>query len=276
MIRLNTPGIGNRLAKFIAPPVSIAISKCEGVNVLDLLIAYLNVLTGRGCGTGWDRTEGVPAAKAIRAHMKAEPVVIDCGAHRGTWVRDTRRYLGTNNGTWIAVEPNPECWPFLESIANLELIRAGAGEREEERLLYTTGTASGLVSLHPRRDSVAQGTRFTARNAQLLTLDSIIENNQLEQVDFLKMDIEGHELFALKGARTALQEKRIRALSFEFGAGNVNSRTYFRDFWELLTPLGFELRRICPGGVTAPVAVYYEDLEFFRGVSNYVAVLKEY
>ena len=87
------------------------------------------------------------------------------------------------------------------------------------------------------------------------------------------MDLEGHELFALNGATTALKLGYIKALSFEFGAGNVNSRTFFRDFWELLTPLGFELRRICPGGVTVPVREYYEDLEFFRGVSNYVGIL---
>jgi hypothetical protein len=54
----------------------------------------------------------------------------------------------------------------------------------------------------------------------------------------------------------------------------VNSRTFFRDFWELLAPLSFELRRICPGGKTTVVKSYYEDLEPFRGVTNYVAILR--
>jgi hypothetical protein len=27
---------------------------------------------------------------------------------------------------------------------------------------------------------------------------------------------------------------KIRAIAFEFGCGNVNSRTFFRDFWDLL------------------------------------------
>jgi hypothetical protein len=88
------------------------------------------------------------------------------------------------------------------------------------------------------------------------------------------MDLEGHELFALRGTLTALSQRRIRALSFEFCLGNVNSRTFFRDFWELLTPLGFELRRICARGMTIPILEYYEDLEFFRGATNYIAILK--
>jgi hypothetical protein len=54
----------------------------------------------------------------------------------------------------------------------------------------------------------------------------------------------------------------------------VNSRTFFRDFWELLIPLGFEIRRICPGGRTIGVKSYYEDLEMFRGVTNYIATLR--
>jgi hypothetical protein len=61
-------------------------------------------------------------------------------------------------------------------------------------------------------------------------------------------------------------------LTFEFGSGQINSRTFFHDFWDLLQPLGFALRRICPGGRTVPVDEYYEDLEYFRGVTNYLAL----
>jgi hypothetical protein len=98
----------------------------------------------------------------------------------------------------------------------------------------------------------------------------------LEFVDFLKMDIEGHELFALRGAETALKEHRIGALLFEFGGGNINSLTFFRQFWELLTSAGFRIWRITPGGKPVFIDEYYEDLEYFRGVSNYVAELKDH
>jgi len=239
----------------------------------ELLASYISLLTGRGSGAGWDEGEEAAAAKVIRERIRTDPVIIDCGANRGEWTREVRRCLDSDKGTWIAIEPNPGCMPFLESIANLEVIRAGAGEHPGLQPLYANSSTSGLASLHLRRDSVARGREFTASDVQIVTLDSIIAGKNLKHVDFLKMDIEGHELFALKGALTALRQQSIGALSFEFGAGNVNSRTFFRDFWELLTPLGFELRRICPGGVTTPIREYYEDLEFFRGVTNYMAIL---
>ena len=40
-------------------------------------------------------------------------------------------------------------------------------------------------------------------------------------------------LEALKGAANSLASGMIKALAFEFGSGNLNSRTFFRDFWDL-------------------------------------------
>jgi hypothetical protein len=89
----------------------------------------------------------------------------------------------------------------------------------------------------------------------------------------MKMDIEGHELSALRGAANALGTGVIRALAFEFGSGNINSRTFFRDYWELLTKShNYRIRRVLPGGRLLPVDRYSEELEYFRGVTNYVAV----
>ena len=273
MIRLCNPGTVNRIAKRVTPALGSAITWMGAVSATELLASYLNLLAGKGCGTGWDKGEEAVAAEIIRERTRADPIVIDCAANRGEWTREVRRQLGSDAGTWIAIEPNPGCATFLQQVSNLEVIQAAAGQSHGSQPLYAPDTTSGLASLHQRGDTVASGHEFTACNVEVVTLDSAIANKGLKRVDFLKMDIEGHELFALKGAMTALRQGVIKALSFEFGAGNVNSRTFFRDFWELLSPLGFELRRICPGGVTVAVTEYYEDLEFFRGVSNYVAIL---
>jgi FkbM family methyltransferase len=206
--------------------------------------------------------------------MQDEPVVIDCGANYGEWTREVRQRLGSDRGKWVALEPDPSCATILERMDNLEVIQAAVGEQPGLATLYSNQSGSGLASLHERRDTLAQGQEFTLWSVEIVTLDSVIAQRRLNRVDFLKMDIEGHELFALKGMTNALGRGVVRALSFEFGTSNVNSRTFFRDFWELLTPLGFELKRICPGGVIMPIKEYYEDLEFFRGVSNYIGILK--
>ena len=88
------------------------------------------------------------------------------------------------------------------------------------------------------------------------------------------MDIEGHELHALRGAARILKRRGVDAIEFEFGSANVNSRTFFRDYFDLLTAAGFAISRIAPGGTLFPVRIYHERLEYFRGATNYLAVLQ--
>jgi hypothetical protein len=110
------------------------------------------------------------------------------------------------------------------------------------------------------------------RTVPVTTLDSLAEARGINRVDYLKLDTEGHELWILKGARNLLEAGRIKALTFEFGAGNISSRTYFRDFWDLLTHYGYTIWRITPGGTRLRIKRYYEDLEMFRGATNYLAI----
>jgi FkbM family methyltransferase len=275
MTRLNDPGSLNRIAKKITPQIGSAVQSLGMSNGIELCVSYLNLLVGKGSGTGWDKTETIATANVLRQVCPSgHPVVIDCGANIGNWTRELRSHLGNDSGRWIVIEPTPENIQRLQSLPNVEIVEAAAGERAEKLQLYNYNSGSGWTSLHQRHDSFAEGHQFSVHTVPVITIDSLMADKGLDYVDFLKMDIEGHELFALRGAIQSLSARRVKALSFEFGSGNVNSRTFFRDFWDLLTPLGFELRRICPGGATLPVKSYYEDLEVFRGVTNYIAVLR--
>jgi hypothetical protein len=68
-----------------------------------------------------------------------------------------------------------------------------------------------------------------------------------------------------------LAEDAIDHVQFEFGGCNIDSRTYFRDLWDLLSPR-FDLARIVANGV-APVPRYEERYEIFV-TTNFVATAK--
>jgi FkbM family methyltransferase len=273
-MKLGDKGVLNTMAKKVTPVLGRVANGVGATRGLEMMASYLNILVGKGCGTGWDKGEETAAANVLLSRKINEPVVIDCGGNRGDWTREVRARLGSDRGRWIIIEPADECVKMCKALPNVEVVEAAAGESPATLKLFTNEAASGWASLHERGDSFTQGAEFTAREVPVVTIDSVIDEKGLDHVDFMKMDIEGHELFALKGTTKALTARKIKALSFEFGSGNVNSRTYFRDFWNFLTPLGFELRRITPGGSTVPVKEYYEDLEAFRGVTNYIAILK--
>jgi len=49
----------------------------------------------------------------------------------------------------------------------------------------------------------------------IVCIDEVLEDFQIEVIDFMKMDIEGAELNALLGATASLPAGKIRAIAFE-------------------------------------------------------------
>lgn len=48
---------------------------------------------------------------------------------------------------------------------------------------------------------------------ELKRLDDCCTEREIERIDFLKLDVEGHELKALNGASRMISEKRMRIVS---------------------------------------------------------------
>ena len=110
---------------------------------------------------------------------------------------------------------------------------------------------------------------MTITEVEVDTLDRITQQEQVDQIDLLKIDVEGHELAVLQGARDLLNRGAIGAVQFEFGSRNLASRSYLRDFVELLGA-DYKLFRVTPRGVT-PIQ-YEPSAEIFLEETNYAAI----
>lgn len=172
-------------------------------------------------------------------------------------------------------EPSPTCQNAIKArgMRNTTLVPCALGSQNATAQLHFSSPTDGSASLHAREDSCFEDQSYETVEVKVITLESFVTENGIEFIDFVKLDIEGHELFALQGAGAVLTEGRIGAISFEFGSGNINSRTFFKDFWKLLSDSGYSIDRITPSGRLIRLQNYYEDLEYFRGVTNYVATL---
>lgn len=235
--------------------------------------AYLNFLLGKGSGTGWDRDEEVRAATT--RITRAEPVVFDVGANVGNWTAGLLQAIPA--ARVFMIDPSPGCQAAIRAkkLPGVTVIPCAVGESVGEASFHFSSATDGSASLHTRGDTPFRELSYQSINVEIRTMDDLLESLGIDFVDFMKMDIEGHELFALRGAQRALASRKIGALSFEFGCGNINSRTFFRDFWDLLNSSGFDIWRIAPGGREVRIIEYYEDLEYFRGATNYVAALAQ-
>ena len=271
-MQLHKPSFANRFGKSAAKPLSRVACSSWLYKPCRVLDAYLNFLMGKGSGTGWDMREEVRAA-VTRIH-RPQPVVFDVGANVGNWTEGLLQAVP--DAEVYMFDPSPGCQAAIreKNLPGVMLLSCALGENPGRAAYHSSSATDGSASLHVRDDTPFRDLNYTTAEVEVATIDQVIESQKINFVDFMKMDIEGHKLFALRGAKQSLAARRIGALSFEFGCGNINSRTFFRDFWELLTGAGFSIWRIAPSGKDIPVQNYYEDMEYFRGATNYVAELK--
>ncbi len=230
-------------------------------------------LLGKGSGSGWDATG--ETRSVARFVTNPDPVVFDVGANNGEWSAKLAAHMQRPDARFHLFECSPQVLPYLPKrlprIPNPTVVEAAVSEQEGEIVLHTPIRGSGLASVHARRDVSVSRETYESVTVPAITLDGYVHRNGIDRIDLLKMDIEGHELAALRGAVQTFEAGIIRTVSFEFGSANVNSRTFFRDFWDFFDERGFKLHRIIAGGGVVAVPRYGEDLEYFRGATNYIA-----
>jgi FkbM family methyltransferase len=134
-------------------------------------------------------------------------IVLDCGANIGMFVR---KALSRGAGLVVAIEPAPSTLDALRRNFDAE-IRAkrvivypkGVWDRDTEMDLTINETNEG-------GDSVVLGDSGPKVRVPLTTIDKIVAELNLPRVDFIKMDIEGAEKPAIRGAKNTIQRFRPR------------------------------------------------------------------
>ncbi len=107
---------------------------------------------------------------------------------------------------------------------------------------------------------------------QVMTGDSYMKKYGIEHIDFLKVDVEGAESRVLKGFKSALLNKKIDIIQFEYNEYAIVSRFLLIDFYNLLVPHGYKIGKI----YTDYVDIRDYDLSHERFVApNYLAVRED-
>ena len=91
-------------------------------------------------------------------------------------------------------------------------------------------------------------------------------------IDYVKIDVEGHELAVLNGFGDLIS--KVKLVQFEIGAPQIAAKTYFKDFWYFFAERGFLLFRIAPSGLIQ-IANYSGWDECFT-LANCIAVNKAF
>ena len=78
------------------------------------------------------------------------------------------------------------------------------------------------------------------QKVRILTLDQYLDSANVNIVNVMKVDVEGFELFVLKGAAEALSAKRIHKIFFEVDDHQSRYDVSRSDYTELLSSFGYK------------------------------------
>jgi FkbM family methyltransferase len=169
----------------------------------------------------------------LRRALPEAKVAFDVGANVGDWAAAA---LAINPALELhAFEPSPTTFATLAARglpASVRLVNAGLGAEDQELSLHVVADGHGNNSLYERRgvDLAAQ----RQERVRLLPLDRYCAEQSVERIDYLKIDVEGHEVSVLRGARELLRDGRIGLITFEYGGTYIDARSLLRDVWELV------------------------------------------
>jgi FkbM family methyltransferase len=140
--------------------------------------------------------------------FKRGAVVVDAGARIGTFAAKTSVAVGAE-GRVIAIEPEPRNFACLQKnieanrLTNVTAIRKMLWSRAQSLDLIRSGNPSS----HSAFRDAFYGSTSESVSVEADTLDNILEGLGIGSVDFIKMDIEGSEIEALKGMAKTLQSQ---------------------------------------------------------------------
>ena len=106
---------------------------------------------------------------------------------------------------------------------------------------------------------------------ELVRGDDFIKDNQIDLIDFLKLDVEGAEYDALLGFENAIKHGAIKAVQFEYGYINISTKKLLVDYYNFFEANGYIVGKIFPKLVE--FRKYHFKYEDFIG-PNFIAVKK--
>lgn len=198
--------------------------------------------------------------------------ILDVGANAGQYATYLRKVFP--EGRILSFEPNPVAYDSLRkatSALDIETLNLACSDNEGKAVLYDFKDRPGSASASLNADVIGfAGHTPEAREIQTVRLDNFLSGRNIDHVDFLKVDAEGHDLSVLRGAEAYLRDCRIDIIQFEFARMNCLSHILVKDFFDLLE--GYSIYRLAPNGDLLPLGSYEPLTCELFGHQNLVAV----
>ena len=206
--------------------------------------------------------------------LKSEPkIFIDIGCHEGEYTNFLFKKFP--NLEVHIFEPSKVSFENLTKLflnKNFFLNNLALANVNKRGMLFYPHPGSSLASL-TKRDLRHTNIKFDlSQEIDVIRFDKYW-NKGSSVIDYVKIDVEGHELDVLEGF--GLYINNVRLIQFEFGPSNIDTRTYFRDFWYFFSENNFLIYRMTPLG-NVLINAYEREKEEKFFFTNFIDINKKF
>jgi FkbM family methyltransferase len=155
--------------------------------------------------------------------------ILDVGANNGDWSRMASEIFP--GSIFYLIEPQQEMEAslsdFCQKHPGSSYFLAGAGSKKEKLFLTLWEDLSGSSFLPEKDDKLLE--RGKQREVPVLRIDDLIASGQMKMPELIKLDIQGFELEALKGAESTFGKTEVYILEVSLYNYNINCLPEFSD-----------------------------------------------
>ncbi|GAA4318171.1 FkbM family methyltransferase [Compostibacter hankyongensis] len=183
-----------------------------------------------------------PAKETLYREVQEGDTVLDIGSNLGEVLLNFARRTG-KNGRVYGFEPHPVTFNKLKRNVELNpfscisLFNLGLSDRKGSfSMAVPDERNTGMNRILPEGEAPGSLRVDTEK------LDDFVLAQELDRVDLIKIDVEGFELFVLRGGEATLRRFRPR-LFIELVDDNLKAHGFrARDIIAFLTPYGYQIR----------------------------------
>ena len=259
----------NKIKYFLIKFLCLILSK----NILKKFEIFFSLVQGRGYGIGNVEHE-VESCRRLIGYSDIE-IILDIGSYHGEYSNKLLKYY--KNSKYYLFEPSRKNYNKLKKKyshrENINIFNIALSDQNSSTKLYSNKIGSDQASLLKRYLNKNRINFKKSENIKSHRLDSFFKKKiKSKTIDICKIDVEGLEMKVIKGFGSLL--KKTKLIQFEFSGANIDSRVFFRDFWNFFKKNNFKIYIITPLGPKL-IEEYDMSYETFR-VTNYIAVNKKY
>lgn len=177
--------------------------------------------------------------------LKKGEFVVDAGAHIGTFTVKAAKAVG-EAGMVVAIEPEVNNLKLLQrnievnKLRNVVIVSKGIWGAKEKLKLNLSRQTMGQHSLY-RNHFYETDNANEFEEVEVDTLDNILGELGVKEVDFIKMDIEGAEIEAIKGMDETLRNNDVNLAIAAYHI--VEGKTTDKTIIPWLREKGFEIQK---------------------------------